>query len=96
MHYRHHHNSTELEETLSVPPKATLEQIDLSLKAFVFFCARYYREQIALSVPLRGILNCLSRPTHSQMTSSARASVIWNKLSQCYSHLNSSKSTQIG
>lgn len=34
--------TTELEETLDVQPKASLEQIDLALKSFVHLAARYY------------------------------------------------------
>ena len=37
--------ATELDETLSIPAKATLEQIDVSLKSFIYFGARYYRAQ---------------------------------------------------
>lgn len=35
---------TELEDALTVPPTPSLEQIDLALRTFVYFCARYYRE----------------------------------------------------
>ena len=33
----------ELDEALSVPAKATLEEIDLALRTYIYFCARYYR-----------------------------------------------------
>lgn len=39
----------ELDEALSVPPTASLEQIDLALRTFVYFCARYYRVSLDLA-----------------------------------------------
>lgn len=52
----------ELEEAISVPPAASLEQIDLALRTFVYFCARYYRELTSHDFTLLPSLTCLVQP----------------------------------
>ena len=54
----------ELEEALSVPTKATLEQLDLALRTVIYFCARYYcKLQWTLIDVIRGsrLMHCILR-----------------------------------
>ena len=88
----------ELEETLSLPNKASLEQMDLALKTFVYFGARYYRAPTCCrrcccccSSRLTSTLAPASGQTNTSVTSGSSI-----RLSRCCSSRASTTATRTG